>query len=412
MTAEIVSVGTELLLGQIVDTHAATMARLLADCGITCNRRHTVGDNMDRIVSVLQEALGRADLVVTIGGLGPTVDDLTRDAIAKALGDDLVRIPDMEEKLRKLFSLRKLTWTQSIGRQADKPSSARFIDNPNGSAPGLICEKNGKVVVAMPGPKGEFNPMAAGPVREFLEKLQGGQVIHSRTLRICGMGESHVEELIRPLMDGENPTVAPYAHPGEVHLRVTARASTREEADRLIEPVHRQIAEILGNYLFGTDDTTLEQAVIDLLHQRGATVSVAESMTGGGLGERLTSVNGSSVAFVGGAITYKVDAKSEMLHVEETTLLKHGPVSSEVANEMACGIRDKLETTYGVSITGNAGPTSDVDGKPVGLVFVGIAGPEGCKVEEHQFRGERGDIRRRGSQAALVALRNELLDRA
>lgn len=410
MNAEIVSVGTELLLGQILDTHAATMARLLADCGISCNRRVTVGDNRTRIVEVLRDSLRRADIVVTIGGLGPTVDDLTRDAIAEALDDTLEIVPEMETKLRRLFADRRLTWTDSIARQAEKPRSARFIDNPNGSAPGLICEKDGKVVVALPGPKGEFNPMASGPVRSFFEHLQGGQVIHSRTLRICGIGESHVESMIRPLMDGENPTVAPYAHPGEVHLRLTARAATREMADQLIEPVHRKIAEILGDYLFGVDETTLEQAVIDLLHQRGATLSIAESMTGGGLGERLTSVNGSSVAFVGGAITYKPEVKLAMLGVEELTLAKFGPVSEEVAGEMARGIRERLSTAYGVSITGNAGPTSDVDGKPVGLVYVGVAGPLGCAVEEHKFRGERADIRRRATQAALVALRRQLLD--
>lgn len=409
MTAEVVSVGTELLLGQIVDTHAPTMARILADCGISCVRRQTVGDNLDRVVQALKEALARADLVVTVGGLGPTTDDLTRDAIALAVGDEMEHSEEMEAKLREFFAFRKMPWLPSIAKQADRPKSARFVDNPNGTAPGLICEKDGKVVIALPGPKGEFNPMANGPVREYLSHLQGGQVIHSRILRICGMGESQVEELVRSLMDGGNPTVAPYAHPGEVHLRVTARAASREEADRLIDPVHQQIASILGPVLFGTDSTTLEEAVIELLKTRGATVAVAESMTGGGLGERLTSVNGSSDAFLGGAITYRVGAKSSLLDVDSGLLKEFGPVSSQAAEAMATEVRRKLGATYGVSVTGNAGPTSDIDGKPVGLVIIGIADGAGCRVEELRFRGERADIRRRATQSALVGLRNRLL---
>lgn len=409
MTAEVVSVGTELLLGQILDTHAPTMARILADCGISCVRRQTVGDNFDRIVEALKQALERADLVVAIGGLGPTQDDLTRDAIAAALGDEMEHVEEMEEKLRKFFAFRKLPWIESIARQADRPQSARFIDNPNGTAPGLICEKDGKVVIAMPGPKGEFNPMADGPVRDYLEHLQGGQVIHSRILRICGLGESQVEEMVRPLMAGDNPTVAPYAHPGEVHLRLTAKAATREEADLLIDPVHEEIRRILGQALFGTDNATLEQTVIDLLHQSGATVAVAESMTGGGLGERLTATAGSSDCFVGGAITYRMDSKSKLLDLPEETVKQFGPVSKEVAEAMATSIRSQLGASFGVSITGNAGPTSDVDGKPVGLVFIGVAGPDGCEVEELRYRGGRAEIRRRSTQSALVALRARLM---
>ncbi|MFI5385213.1 MAG: competence/damage-inducible protein A [Fimbriimonadales bacterium] len=409
MTAEVVSVGTELLLGQIVDTHAPTMARILADCGISCTHRQTVGDNMDRIVEALKQALARADVVVTVGGLGPTVDDLTREAIARVLGDHMEHVPEMEERLRKLFALRNIPWVDSIACQADKPKSGRFVANPNGTAPGLICEKGGKIVIALPGPKGEFNPMANGPIREYLEHLQGGQVIHSRVLRVCGMGESQVEAKVRPLMDGENPTVAPYAHPGEVHLRVTARAASREAADRLIDPVHAKIKAILGDALFGTDATTLEQTVIDLLKSSGLSLSVAESMTGGGLGERLTSVPGSSDAFVGGAVTYQVGAKERLLGIPANLLKEHGPISREVAEAMARCVRDKLGTAYGVSITGNAGPTSDIDAKPVGLTYIAIAHTGDCEVEEHRFRGERADIRRRATQAALVALRNALL---
>jgi len=409
MTAEIVSVGTELLLGQILDTHAPTMARILADCGISCLHRQTVGDNMDRVVAALSTALGRADIVVTIGGLGPTQDDLTRDGIAAALGDGLEIDPEMDRKLRAFFAARKLPWVESNMRQAQRPTSAKLIDNPNGTAPGLLCEKNGKVVIALPGPRNEFNPMAEGPVRDFLERVQGGNVIHSRTLRICGIGESAVEEKIRELMDGANPTVAPYAHPAEVHLRVTASAKTRAEADLLIDPVEARIREILGTAVYGVNDTTLEAATIELLKLRGEKVAVAESVTGGWLGMRLTSVPGSSAVFVGGAISYTKETKRSLLGVPSEILDGPGPVSEECARAMAEGARERFGATYGVSLTGNAGPDSDVDGKPVGLVYIGLASPSGTQVEEIKFRGIREDIRQRATQWALIALREQLL---
>ncbi len=409
MTAEIVSVGTELLLGQIVDTHAAHMARILADCGIGCTRRSTVGDNMDRLVSMLKDSLERADLVVTIGGLGPTVDDLTRDGIAAALGDELENVPEVAERLKEFFASRGIRMAESTLRQAQKPTSAQLIDNPNGTAPGLICQKNGKVVIALPGPKGEFDPMATGPVRTFLEHLQGGQVIHSRVLKVAGMGESHVEEAIRHLMDAENPTVAPYAQPAEVHLRVTARAETREAADLLIDPVVDQIRAILGNHLYGINLATLESATIQLLIERGETVAVAESMSGGSLAARLTSVPGSSKAFVGGTIVYTVGAKTTLLGISPELLEEHGPVSEATALAMAEAVRERLGATYGVSITGNAGPTADIDDKPIGLTYIGIAGPLGTIVDNAKYRGIREDIQRRSTQTALSLLRNTLL---
>ena len=409
MTAEIVSVGTELLLGQIVDTHAPYMAQILADCGIGCTRRQTVGDNLERLVESLNLALSRADIVVTIGGLGPTQDDLTREGIVEALGDDLVLDLDYEKTLREIFASRRFKWVESNLKQAKRPTSARFIDNPNGTAPGLLCEKDGKVVIALPGPRNEFNPMADGLVREYLERVQGGHVIHSRILRVCGLGESFVEEKLGSLMDSQNPTVAPYAHPAEVHLRVTAQAATREVADRLIDPVESEIRSILGNAVYGINETTLEDATIQLLLEKQAKVAVAESITGGWLGQRLTSVAGASLAFTGGAIVYRLEAKENLLGVSGQTLEEHGPVSSETAEEMARKVREVLGTDYGVSLTGNAGPSPDVDGKPVGLVYIGVAGPDGCKVHEHQLRGARGDIRQRCTQLALVHLRDTLL---
>ena len=430
MNAEIVAVGTELLLGQITDTHSATMARILAECGIGCRHRQTVGDNLDRIVEVLRQALSRADVVVCIGGLGPTADDLTRDAIALALDDTLETVPEIEERLRRWFASRNYTWVESNARQAQKLTCAEIIPNPNGTAPGLVARKNGKTVFALPGPRGEFDPMAYDSVKPMLETLGGGVVIHSRVLRITGVGESAVEERIKHLMESENPTVAPYAQPSEVHLRLTARSSSLSEAEALLDPVETAIREELGSAVYGLNKTTLEEAVLSLLIARDETVSTAESMTGGGLGSRLTMVPGASAAYVGGVVTYTVGAKEALLDSKAATsasltpnplsplgeerglseiLLTNGPVSPETATLMAESIRAKLGTTYAVAITGNAGPTADVDGKAVGLVYISIASAAGTSVEECKFRGIREDIRARAEQTALRLLRERLI---
>jgi nicotinamide-nucleotide amidase len=408
MTAEVVSVGTELLLGQTVDTHAATMGKILAECGVACYRRTTVGDNFDRLCAVFRESLERADVVIAIGGLGPTMDDLTRDAIAHVLEDEMERVPEVETQLRELFSKRNLRWTDTILRQADKPKCGRLLDNPNGTAPGLICEKGGKTIIALPGPRGEFNPMANGPVREFLA-AKTGAVIRSVILRVVGMGESHVEDLVRPLMERETPTVAPYAHTGEVHLRVTAKAPTAEEADRILQPTLDELRAILGKNIFAYDATTLEEALVQALAARGATVAVAESMTGGELAARLSTAPGSSAIFRGGVTCYTAAAKSALLGVSPQLLAQHGPVSAEAAQAMASSVRDTLGATFGLSITGNAGPTSDEGGKPVGLVYIALATAEGVEVREQTYRGLRAEIRRRATQTALTWLRDGLV---
>lgn len=406
MTAEIVSVGTELLLGQIVDTHAPVMARILAECGIGCQRRSTVGDNRERLVAELRGALERADVLVTIGGLGPTVDDLTRDAIAEAVGDELVVHDDILEALRAMFASRGIAWVESNGRQAQVPASGVPIDNPNGTAPGLHVSKNGKTVLALPGPKGEFNPMADGSVREILRRLGGAGVIHSRTLRVVGIGESMVEDKVRDLMDGDDPSVAPYAHLGEVHLRLTARAASVAEADARIDPMEAKIRERLGDAVFGTDATTLEAAVLEALNARDQTLAVAESMTGGELAARLTSVSGMSHTFLGGVVAYTPRVKQMVLGVPAEAL--DDPVSEEVARAMANGVRMRLGATYGLGITGNAGPTADQGGKPVGLTYIAIAGPEGTTCRESSWRGTREDVRRRATQQALAMLREAI----
>jgi nicotinamide-nucleotide amidase len=410
MTAEIVSVGTELLLGQIVDTDAAHLAQVLPEYGLACHRRQTVGDNLERLAETLRKALERADIVFTIGGLGPTEDDLTREGIATALGEPLEVDPKILEKLRKLFAYRNIAWTESQSRQALRPPCAEPIENPNGTAPGLLCRKDGKVVIALPGPKQEFVPMVEGPLRQFLSSLQTGRAIVSRILRTCGLGEAALEERIRHLIRSANPTVAPYAHPGEVSIRITASAETGQAAEALIAPVEADLRKALGDVVYGTDQDTLESVIVRALCSREQKLAVAESCTGGGLGERITSVPGCSGTFVGGIISYANEVKAGLLGVSDETLRQFGAVSEPCAREMAEGAARLLGADWALSVTGIAGPDGGTEQKPVGLVYVGCSGPGGTTVEEHRFRGGREQIRTRSAQMALIQLWNRIRD--
>lgn len=410
MTAEIISVGTEILLGQIVDTNAAILGELFANLGIRHVHRQTVGDNQLRLTEALKLALSRADIVITIGGLGPTMDDMTRDGISAALGEEMVLDEGVQTTLKELFASRGLTWTETQNRQAMRPVCATPIPNPFGTAPGLICKKNGKTVIAMPGPKQEFEPMAKTAVREALMGAGGGeQIIHSVVVRVAGMGESIVEEKLKDLMMAEQPTVAPYAKQAEVHLRVTASGSDIAASEKLIAPTVAVIQERLGHHVYGFGDTTLEEAVVNQLLESGKTLTVAESCTGGLFGGRITSVPGSSSVFLGGFLTYSNSSKQELLGVGALTLKAVGAVSPECASEMALGARRQLDADFAVSITGIAGPGGGSEEKPVGLVYIGIADREGCEVKEFKLRGSRETVRLRATQVALVFLRSRLM---
>lgn len=409
MNAEIVSIGTELLLGQIVDTNAAVMGNLFAELGIQHVHRQTVGDNRERLESALRLALSRADVVVTIGGLGPTGDDITREAIAASLDDSLTEDADAVQHLKDFFASRGRNWTERQLRQAQRPTCGEMVSNPNGTAPGLLCQKGGKILIALPGPKGEFVPMAHGPVREFLARAGGSGTIHSRTVRVSGLGESAAEARLGELMESDMPTVAPYAKVAEVHFRVTARAETVEAAEALIAPMIEKMRARLGDTVYGFDDTTLEQSVIELLASKGQTLAVAESCTGGMLGQRITGVSGSSRVFLGGAITYSNELKMSLLGVSESTLAMHGAVSPECAAEMASGARERFGSTWALSVTGIAGPDGGTPEKPVGLVYVGLAGPNGVETLELKLRGLREDIRWRATQVALDKVRHAAL---
>ncbi|MDW8107046.1 MAG: competence/damage-inducible protein A [Armatimonadota bacterium] len=404
MTVELVSIGTELLLGQIVDTNAAWLSARLAEIGVSLYRRTTVGDNLERIVSALREALSRADGVIAIGGLGPTDDDLTREAIATVLGEPLVLDEAEATRIKAFFAARGREATERQLRQALRPASAQPIPNPYGTAPGLYAEWQGKLIFALPGPPNEFQPMATEQVLPRLAARTGGRVIRSRVLRLCGIGESDAEAQLHDLVSSENPTLAPLAKLGEVHFRITARADSPEAAEQMISTMERAVRERLGAYIYGTDETTFEQAVVHKLIEVGQSLAVAESCTGGLLGHRITSVPGSSEVFIGGVICYSNALKQALLGVPEEVLATHGAVSEPTARAMAEGVRQRLGSYWGIGITGIAGPGGGTPTKPVGLVYVGISDPTATVVRHQVFPGDRETIKYRATQYALWLL--------
>jgi nicotinamide-nucleotide amidase len=407
MVAEILSVGTELLLGQIVDTNAAYLGRMLGALGIDLYRKTTVGDNAPRLEEALRQAAARADLLITSGGLGPTQDDLTKETIAHVFGEALVMDAPSLDQLEAFFRRRGVEMVERNRKQALIYANGQPIPNPNGTAPGALLEKDGKLVISLPGPPRELVPMVEAFVIPFLSaRLGAGRVVlRSRILRFIGIGESSLEERVDDLLASTNPTVAPLAHLGEVHLRLTARAPTEAEAEHRIAPLEREIRERVGAFIYGVDEETLEEATVRALERRGKRVAVAESCTGGLLGARLTTVPGSSTVFPGGIISYANETKERLLGVAPELLALHGAVSQPVAEAMARGAREALGADLGVSITGVAGPGGGSEEKPVGLVYVGLADADGATATQHQFIGQRSDVRGRAAHAALDSVR-------
>lgn len=413
MVAEILSVGTELLLGQIVDSNAAYLGRTLAGLGIDLFYKSTVGDNEGRVIDTLRRAKDRADLIITSGGLGPTEDDLTKECIARVFDEELVMHEPSLEQLHRFFARRGVPMPERNAKQALIYRNGRTLENPNGTAPGALLEKDGKIVISLPGPPNEMIPMVENHVIPFLtERLQGQrQYLVTRVVRFIGIGESAVEERVQDLIRSTNPSLAPLAHTGEVHLRIGAKADSPEAAEALIQPMEAELRRRLGRFIYGVDKTTLEAAVIQLLKERGKAVACAESCTGGGLGARLTSIPGSSAAFLGGVISYSNDAKVRLLGVDPALLAQHGAVSAPVAEAMARGARERLGADLAVSITGVAGPDGGTPEKPVGLVYLGVATADRVYARENHFIGIREDVRRRSTQVALQLIREELLGR-
>jgi len=413
MQAEILSIGTELLLGQIIDTNAAYLAQRLAEVGISLFYKDTVGDNHQRLQQVLRLALERSDLIICTGGLGPTEDDITTAGVAQAFDVPLVLYEDASATLAAFFAARGRPMTENQLKQATLPQGSRLVPNPTGTAPGYILEKDGKTAIVLPGPPNEMQPMWRETIAPYLQ-ARSGQVIVSRTLRFCGIGEGALEMELKELIHAQrNPTIAPYAKLGEVHIRVTACAATADEAELLIDPVVEQIRARVGQYLYGVDEETLEEVVGRLLRARGATLAVAESCTGGLLGGRLTNIPGSSEYFLGGIISYSNTVKESLLAVPEATLRAEGAVSVATARAMAEGALHATGATLAVSITGIAGPGGGTEEKPVGLVYYGVARAGGeTRVKRSTQWGDRFSIRNRAVQEALVLLRAVLLEEA
>ncbi len=410
MSAEIICVGTELLLGDIANTNTQYLGQQLAGLGIPHYFQSAVGDNAERIARVLEIACRRSRVILFTGGLGPTPDDLTTEAIARYFGSPLVEHPEVWADIEAKFANRGRPVPPSNRKQALLPEGARVLPNPQGTAPGMIWQPQPELsILTFPGVPSEMKRMWHETAVPFLKSLGWGrQVVCSRTLRFWGIGESALAQKVEPYFALANPTVAPYASKGQVKLRISALAASEAEANRKIEPIARELQAIAGEDYFGTDDDTLASVVGDALRAAGQTLAVAESCTGGGLGAMLTAVAGSSAYFLGGAIAYANAAKVELLGVDADTLATHGAVSDPIARQMAAGIRKRLGADWGLAITGIAGPGGGSPEKPVGLVYIGLVGPNGAAVA-HEYRlgqsRDRSGIQHRSACQALDCLR-------
>jgi nicotinamide-nucleotide amidase len=411
LKAEIISVGTELLLGQIVDTNAAYLAQRLAEVGVDVYFKQTVGDNPARVQDTVRLAMSRAELVVMTGGLGPTEDDLTVAAVAGVLGLELIHHAAIAEAIRRFFESRGRTPPETVFKQALIPAGARPIPNTRGTAPGVHLEHDGTTIVIMPGVPYEMEAMVTDYLLPLLrERMSAQVVIGSRVLRVTGEGESAVEVRIRDLVGGTAPTIAPYAKLGEVHLRLTAKGGP-EDVRRQLDRGERLVRDRLGHLVYGIDDQTLEQVTGTLLAGRGLTVGVAESCTGGLIGERFTNTPGSSAYFLGGVVAYSDALKTDLLDVPAGVLSAFGAVSEQTAGAMAAGIRRRTGSDLGLAVTGIAGPGGASADKPVGLVVLGLADAGGTRTRRLQLGPEPGrrGIRLLAAQAALNWLRLHLL---
>lgn len=410
MTVEIIAVGTEILLGNIVNTNAAYLAEKCAGLGLSCYHQDVVGDNEERLSETIRLALTRADIILLSGGLGPTQDDLTKEAAAKVMGKELYLHEPSKEAIRQFFAERNMEITENNWKQAMVPEGCIVVENPGGTAPGIIIAENGKHVVLMPGPPGELIPMFERSIMPYLAGLTTG-VIYSQTVKICGVGESKAESMVEDLVNAQdNPTIATYAKTGEVHLRVTATAPDEKEAKKLVKPMVKELKGRFGNHVYTTDsEVTLEKAVVDLLMANKLTACTVESCTGGMLSARLINVPGVSEVFKSGYVTYSNKSKRKLLGIKKNILMKHGAVSEQIAREMAKTAATLARTDVSVSTTGIAGPDGGTPEKPVGLVYIGCNVCGRVTVKECHFHGTREKIRESTVSAALSLMRECIL---
>ena len=375
---EILSIGTELLLGNIVNTNAQWISEQLSQLGLFHFRQSTVGDNFDRIIKVIQEISQRSNLLITTGGLGPTPDDLTTEAIAKSFNVTLFERPNLWDEIKQKLSNSKLQDdSSSLRKQCLFPKNAQIINNPRGTAPGMIWEPiKGFTILTFPGVPSEMKTMWEETACDFIKtKFSDNYSFYSNTLKFAGIGESSVAEKINDLLNLKNPTVAPYASLGEVKLRMTARAKNHLEAKNIIKPVKEKLKKDFSKFIFGEDNDTLPSVLIKELTERNQTIVFAESCTGGLLSSSLTSISGSSQVFKGSIVSYSNELKKSLLDISQGKLNKYGAVSEEVCEAMAINVKNKLGADWAIAISGIAGPNGGTQEKPVGLVYISIAGP-------------------------------------
>ena len=410
MRAEIITVGTEILLGDIVNTNSQYLAKELADLGVEVYYQGTVGDNEERLLQSLEESLNRSDMVITTGGLGPTKDDLTKETAAKFFNQELVLDEKSWNKIEIYFNKLGRVPTENNKKQAYFPKDAIILENSNGTAPGAILRKGKKTIIVLPGPPREMKQMFEESVKPYLKNLTN-EILVSKILRFYGIGESSLEEeIIDIIKEQSNPTVAPYAKDTEVTLRITAKATSKEEAINLINPVVHKIQDRVGSYIYSEGDISLEDTVAEILVNKNLTISVAESCTGGMVSSHLINYPGISSVFMEGCVTYSNEAKMKSLGVKKETLDKFGAVSEETAREMAEGIAKRHNTNIGLSTTGIAGPEGGSEEKPVGLVYFGIYINGKIIVKRYVFNGNRQQIRLRATKTILNDLRLELIN--
>jgi len=408
MNAEIITVGTEILLGDILNSNAQYLARALAAMGFSVHRQTTVGDNTQRLLDALESAYLENDIVVTTGGLGPTEDDLTKETVFQYFGLESVRHEESIARIEGFFTRIGRPMVASNLKQGFFPRESMVLANDNGTAPGCIIEKNGKIAIVLPGPPREMIPMFEQKALPILAKFQDG-IIVSRSLRVIGVGESSMEEMVKDLIKGTNPTAAPYAKLGECELRLTAKAPDKKAAWEKIAPVEAEVRRRMGANLYGIDSDNIETVTCRLLIEKKKTIAVAESCTGGLLSGKIINFPGASNVFLQGVVAYSNDAKVARLGVKPETLEKYGAVSEEVAREMAEGIAGSSGSNVGISVTGIAGPDGGTPEKPVGLVYIGLWIDGMVAVKRCQFTGSRSTIRERTCLEALDMLRRALL---
>lgn len=409
MRAEIITTGTELLLGEIVDTNSPYLAGQLAQLGIDLYWINTVGDNPERMKDILRQAWNRSELILTTGGLGPTEGDITRETISTMLGEELLLDPYEEDRLRQFFSSRGMDMPASNLKQAMRIPSAQFLHNPSGTAPGWWVEREGHILIALPGPPGEASSVWNTEVKPRLQKILGGTVILSRTLKTFGLPEAEVGELIGPLTTSANPTLASYAKFDGIHLRITAKADTEHSASVLINEMEAKVRTIVGGHIWGKDAEILEEVVGELLISKQLTIATMESCTGGLLAATLTDIPGSSTYFRGGIVSYSSEIKV-VSGIDPILIERNGVVSQEVAQDMASVIRKELKSDIGVGITGVAGP-QELEGKTAGTVFIGIDDGNRPRVITSNFPGNRKRVKQRATITALIEIRKSALEK-